>query len=225
MDILVSLLSDEWLAIHWILFLFNGDQLWALEHNFLILIRKNIGLWYYKPGKFRNLVIANWEARVEPKEWWILKNWLLLVCHDSQEVNSATLQFREPSADSPWKSNSVPYNKWLTFKAGREFEIKFCLHVSTWDPPVGRKLESNAGWCRSLSSAKLNSFSFLSILVWGVCSVAQTLFYSTKWNISIEMLDHLVANSIEPPSLSLSPCPPPPPLQSVSQLGSCNSLT
>ena len=133
---LVSLLSDEWLAIHWILFLLNGDQLWALEHNFLILIRKNIGLWYYKPGKLRNLVIANLETRVEPKEWWILKNWLLSVCHDSQEVNSATLQFREPSADSPWKSNLVPYNKWLTFKAGREFEIKFCLHVSTWDPPT-----------------------------------------------------------------------------------------
>ena len=218
-------MSDKWLAIHWILFLLNGDQLWALEHNFLILIRENWGLWYYKPGKFRNLVIANLEARVEPQEWWILENWLLLVCHDSQEVNSAPLQVRKPSADSPWKSNLLPYNKWRTFKAGGEFEVKFCLHVSTWGPPFAWKLESNAGWCRSLIFAKLNSFSFLSISVWGVCSVAQILFYSTKWNISIEMLDHLLANSIEPPSLSLSPSLPlsQSVSQSVSQLGSCNS--
>ncbi|XP_034689606.1 putative membrane-bound O-acyltransferase C24H6.01c isoform X2 [Vitis riparia] len=38
------------------------------------------------------------------------------------EVNSAPLQVRKPSADSPWKSNLLPYNKWRTFKAGGEFE-------------------------------------------------------------------------------------------------------
>lgn len=66
-----------------------------------------------------------------------------------------------------------------------------CLHLSF----VVWKSKSNVGCFRSLSSPKHNPFLSISILVWGVRSATQTLCYSTKWNISIIMLDHVIASS------------------------------
>lgn len=147
---------------------------WQSTESCSFLMETNFGplstIFLYWSGKIVAFDTINQESL---GIWWLL-TWKQELNHKNDgflridycwcamtvEVNSAPLQVRKPSADSPWKSNLLPYNKWRTFKAGGEFEVKFCLYVSTWGPPFGWKVESNAGWCRSLSFAKLNSFLF-----------------------------------------------------------------